>query len=151
MIMKRMIMDTLFPYANILAGLLILVVGFLFHFIGQLISLINWNLAARMGIAEKGILPEYKAYETGMAVADVALGWIYGLAGLGLIFGLPWSFKLAWFPGVVLIYHGICFWFWSRNQIKAGYKYRSESMRIGWFLANLITGVLTVLVAWNGC
>jgi len=56
-------MDTLFPYANILAGLLVLVVGFLFHFIGQLISLINWELAERIGIAEKGILPEYKAYE----------------------------------------------------------------------------------------
>ena len=143
-------MDTLFPYANILAGLLVLVVGFLFHFIGQLISLINWELAERIGIAEKGILPEYKAYEDGMAVADVALGWIYGLAGLGLILGTPWSFKLAWFPGVVMIYHSISFWFWSRNQKKAGHKYRTESMRIGWFLANLITGVLAVLIAWIG-
>jgi len=143
-------MITLFPYANILAGVLVLVIGFLFHFIGQLISLINWDLAVRIGIAEKGILPEYKAYETGMAAADVALGWIYGLAGSGLIFGLPWSFKLAWFPGVVMIYHSISFWFWSRNQEKAGHKYRTESMRIGWFLANLITGVLTVLVAWIG-
>lgn len=82
-------MNTLFPYANVLVGMLILVVGFVFHFIGQLISLINWELAERIGIAEKGILPEYKAYEEGMAFADVAIGWTYGLAGLGLILGTP--------------------------------------------------------------
>jgi hypothetical protein len=143
-------MNTLFPYANVLAGVLILVVGFVFHFIGQLISLINWELAERIGIAEKGILPEYKAYEEGMAVADVAIGWIYGLAGVGLILGTPWSFKLAWFPGVVMIYHSISFWFWSRNQEKAGHKYFTKSKRIGWFLVNFITGLLAVLIAWYG-
>jgi hypothetical protein len=144
-------MDPLFPHANVLVGLLVFVVGFLFHFIGQLISLISWELAERIGIAERGILPEYRAYEEGMAAADVALGWIYGLAGLGLVLDLPWSFKLAYFPGVVMIYHSISFWFWSRNQIKAGNIYRTESMRIGWFLANFITGILALLIAWNGC
>jgi hypothetical protein len=144
-------MDALFPYANVLAGVLVLIVGFLFHFLGQLISLFNWELAVRIGIAEKAILPEYRAYEEGLAVADVALGWIYGLAGLGLILGSAWSFKLAFFPGVVMIYHSISFWSWSRNQIRAGHIYRTESVRIGWALANLLTGLLTVLVAWNGC
>lgn len=143
-------METLFLYTHIIIGLLVLVVGFVFHFIGQLISLVNWKLAERIGIAKEGILPEYRAYEEGMAVADVTIGWIYGLVGVGLIFSAPWSFKLAWFPGVILIYHSISFWFWSRNQEKAGYKYRSTSTKMGWFLANLITGVLLVNVAWNG-
>jgi hypothetical protein len=140
----------IFPYANILAGVLVLIVAFGFHFIGQLISLLDWDLATRLGIAEKGMLPEYRAYENGMILADVLLGWIYGLAGVGLILGTSWSFKLAWFPGVVMIYHSIGFWFWSRNREKAGHQYQSKSTKIGWFLANLITGILTVLVAWNG-
>lgn len=106
----------IFPYINILAGVLILIVGFIFHFIGQLISLINWDFAVRMGIAEKNILPEYRAYEEGMAVADVVIGWIYGFIGVGLILGAPWSFTLAWIPGVIMIYHSISFWFWSSNQ-----------------------------------
>lgn len=142
-------MDTLFPNAHVIAGILVLIVGFVFHFIGQLISLVNWELAERIGIVEKGILPEYRVYEGGMAAADVAIGWIYGLVGVGLIFSIPWSFKLAWFPGVIMIYHSISFWFWSHNQEKAGYKYRSTSAKIGWFLANLITGVLLVNVAWD--
>lgn len=56
-------METLFLYTHIIIGLLVLVVGFVFHFIGQLISLVNWKLAERIGIAEEGILPEYRAYE----------------------------------------------------------------------------------------
>lgn len=143
-------MNTLFPYANVLAGVLILVVGFGFHFIGQLIQLISWELAVKIGIAEKGIMPEYKAYEDGMAVADVAIGWIYLLAGLGLILGVPWSLKLAWVPGVILVYHSISFWFWDRNRELAGHKYFTKSKKIGWFLANFITGLLAVLIAWYG-
>ena len=109
-------MNQLFPYSNIVAGVLVLVVGFAFHWIGQLISILNWDLATRIGLQEKGILPEYKVYEHGIAVADVAIGWVYGIAGLGLVLGTQWGFKLAWFPGVVLIYHGISAWFWTGNQ-----------------------------------
>ena len=144
-------MNQLFPYANIVAGALVLVVGFVFHWIGQLISVINWDLATRMGLQEKELLPEYKVYEHGIAVADVAIGWIYGIAGVGLVLGTQWGFKLAWFPGVVLIYHGISFWFWSGNQKRAGHQLIAEPARIGWTLANIGTGVLAVAIAWNGC
>ena len=144
-------MNQLFPYANIVAGALVLVVGFAFHWIGQLISVINWDLATTLGLQEKGLLPEYKVYEHGIAVADVAIGWIYGIAGVGLILGTQWGFKLAWFPGVVLIYHGISFWFWSRNQKRAGHQLMTDPARIGWALANIVTGVLAVSMAWNGC
>ncbi len=143
-------MNSLFPYANILVGILVILVAFIFHFIGQLISIIDWKLAEKIGIAEKGILTEYKVYEKGIALADVVLGWIYGLAGIGLILGTSWGYKLAWFPGVILIYHSFSFWFWTRNQEKSGHRYRKGSMKIVWFLANFITGILTVLVAWNG-
>ena len=144
-------MNQLFPYANIVAGALVLVVGFVFHWIGQLISVIDWDLATRMGLQEKELLPEYKVYEHGIAVADVAIGWIYGIAGVGLVLGTQWGFKLAWFPGVVLIYHGISFWFWSGNQKRAGHQLIAEPARIGWTLANIGTGVLAVAIAWNGC
>jgi hypothetical protein len=142
-------MNQLFPYANIVAGALVLVVGFVFHWIGQLISVIDWDLATRMGLQEKGLLPEYKVYEQGMAVADVAIGWIYGIAGVGLILGTQWGFKLAWFPGVVLIYHGISVWFWTGNQRRAGHQLMSDPMRVGWTVANIVTGVLALAMAWN--
>jgi hypothetical protein len=143
-------MDQLFPYTNILAGVLVLVVGFVFHWIGQLISVLNWDLATRIGLQDKRALPEYRVYEHAIAVADVAIAWTYGLAGVGLILGVPWGFKLAWVPGVVLIYHSISYWFWTGNQQRAGQQIVSRSMRIGWFVANLVTGLLTVLVAWSG-
>ena len=76
-----------FPYANIVAGVLVLVVGFGFHWIGQLLSLLNWDLATRIGIQEEGLLPEYRVYEHAIAVADVVMGWIYGFAGIGLVLG----------------------------------------------------------------
>ncbi len=141
-------MNLPFPHANLVVGFLVLLVGFIFHWLGQLICLLNWELAARIGLAEKDIPPEYKDYELGMAVADVIIGWTYGLAGVGLLWGAAWGFRLAWIPGVVFTYHGLSFWFWSRNQKRAGHRLRSESLRIGWFLANLVTGFLALLVAW---
>lgn len=144
-------MDRVFSYANDVAGVLVLVVGFAFHWIGQLLSIINWGLATRIGLQEEELLPEYKAYEHAIAAADVALGWIYGLAGLGLILGTQWGYKLAWFPGVVLVYHGISYWFWTGNRRKAGHKFVADSTRIGWTVANLVAGGLAILVAWTAC
>jgi hypothetical protein len=144
-------MNQVFPYANIVAGALILVVGFVFHWIGQLISILNWDFATRIGLQEKEAPPEYKVYEHGFAVADVAIGWIYGIAGVGLILGSQWGFKLAWLPGVVLIYHSISFLFVTRNQRKAGHRLMPDFTMAVWFLANGIAGALTILVAWNGC
>ncbi len=46
----------LFPYANIVAGILIFIVGSMIHWVGQIISLINWDFAARIGIAEKNMI-----------------------------------------------------------------------------------------------
>ena len=58
-------MSGLFPYANILAGLLVLLVGFGFHWLGQLVSVINWKLAPRLGLREKDLLPEYLGFVQG--------------------------------------------------------------------------------------
>ncbi len=143
-------MNQLFPYANVVGGILVLLVGFVFHWIGQLISLLNWEFAMKIGLQEKEAPLEYRAYEHGIAVADVALGWIYGIAGVGLILGTPWGYKLAWLPGVVLLYHSIFFWFMTRNRRKSGYLLIETSPRIVWFLANFITGFFTILVAWRG-
>lgn len=86
-------MTPLFPYSNIILGAMLLVVGFLFHWVGQLISLINWDLAVKLGIAEPGLAPEFKAYERAIAVADVALAWIYGIAAVGLFLNAEWGYR----------------------------------------------------------
>lgn len=138
----------LFSYANIIIGVLIFIVGFIFHWLGQLISIINWEFAKKIGLQEKEILPEYVVYEKGIAVADVLIGWIYGVVAVGLFLNCDWAYKLAWIPAVVLIYHALSFWFWTGNQNKAGQSTTSNTTRVVWFLINFITGVLTIIVIW---
>ena len=145
-------MTHVFPYDNVVSGILVLVVGFCFHWLGQGLSLVNWDLATRLGLQEARMPPEYKVYEHAIAVADVAVGWIYGAVGIGLLIGAPWGYKLAWVPGVVLVYHAISFWAWTGNQLRAGQTLPTgrPPFRIAWTVANLLTGGLAVLVAWNG-
>ena len=143
-------MIALFPYANIIAGVLILIVGFGFHWLGQLVSVLNWELATRTGLQEKEMPPAYKVYEHAIAVADTALGWLYGIAAVGLFLDTEWGYKLAWIPGSILLYHSISAWVWEANRRKAGRGLWSEKMRIGWCAVNAVTGVLAILVAWAG-
>jgi hypothetical protein len=138
-----------FPYANIIVGILVFIVGFIFHWIGQLISVIDWDFATKIGFQEKKLLPAYKVYEHAIASADVMIGWMYGIAAVGLILNAPWAYTLVWFPGVIMIYHSFSFWFWIGNQNKFGHPTTSGIFRIVWFLLNFGAGVLAVLVAWN--
>lgn len=71
------------PGVRIVTGVLVLVVGFLFHWVGQLISLLNWKAATRLGLQEEGLLPEYAVYERAIAVSDVALGGPMAWPGWG--------------------------------------------------------------------
>ncbi len=149
-ILKRRIKVTeIFPYSNLVIGILVLIVGFVFHWIAQLISFINWEFAIKIGLQEKGMPKEFKVYEHAIAGADVLIGWIYGIAGIGLILNLPWSYKLLWFPGIILIYHGISVWFWMGNQKKIGQQLVSDNFKIIWSTINIITGVLTTVTAWQ--
>jgi len=141
--------NEIFPHANLVVGLLVMVVGFGFHWVGQLISILDWDVATRIGLQEKGLLPEYRVYEHAIASADVAIGWVYGLAGVGLLLGADWGYKLAWVPGVVMVYHSLSAWFWFGNQKKRGTQLVSDRLRITWCLLNAATGMLAVLVAWN--
>ena len=138
----------LFPYVNILAGILIFIVGFGLHFIGQLISLVDRKFAVRIGIWEKDMIPEFEVYERGIAVADVMIGWIYGIAAVGLIVNAPWAYKLAWIPGVIIVYHGLSFWFWVGSQNKIGHPLHTNRFRISWSTVNIVTGFLAILIAW---
>jgi len=140
--------DQLFPYDNIVAGLAVFIVGFVFHWVGQLVSLLNWEFATKLGIQERGMLPEYKVYEHAIAKADVSLGWIHGLASIGLVFGADWGFKLAWISAAILVYHGLSFWFWTVNQRRAGNQLTSAPLRIIWSLANITAGLFTMMVTW---
>ena len=143
-------MSNLFPYANVVAGALILVLGFGFHWIGQTISVIDWQLAERLGLQEKELLPEYQVYEHAIAVADVAIGWVYGVAAVGLLLGAAWGYYLAWIPGAMLLYHAIMAWIWEGNRRAAGHQLWPDALRISWCSLNAVTGVLALLVAWAG-
>jgi hypothetical protein len=143
-------MSSLFPYANVAAGLLIFLIGFCFHWLGQLVSVLNWDLATRIGLQEKGLPPEYKVYEHAIAVADTAMGWLYGLAAIGLFINAEWGYKLVWIPGAILLYHAISAWFWEGNRRTAGRRFWSNSLRIGWCSVNALAGVFALLVAWAG-
>lgn len=143
-------MSALFPYANIVDGVLLIIIGFFIHWLAQFISVLNWDFATRLGLQEKGLLPEHKDYEHAIAVADAAMGWLYGIAAIGLILDSEWGYRLAWIPGSVLLYHAISAWVWEGNRRAAGRGLWSDSMRIGWCSANAVTGVLTLVVAWTG-
>ncbi|MDJ0627101.1 MAG: hypothetical protein QNJ44_02480 [Rhodobacter sp.] len=143
-------MSTLFPYANILAGTLVLIVGFGFHFCGQLISVVNYDYACRLGLQEKDLPPDYFPYEYGTAMADVLLGWTYGLAALGLYLGASWGYGLAFLPGSVLLYHSLNAWFWEAARRRDGKGLWTNRFRNIWCGANFLTGLLTLAVAWSG-
>ena len=144
-------MAHVFPYDNVVAGVLLLVVGFAFHFLGQGISVLNWELATRLGLQEEGMPDEYKVYEHAIAVADASVGWIYGVAGVGLLLDVSWGYRLAWFPGAILLYHAISFWVWTGNQRKAGRQLATSKtpLRVGWTIANLVTAALAIVLAWK--
>ena len=142
-------MDYIFPYDNIVTGILVLIIGFVFHWIGQFVSIINWAFATKIGIQESNMPKEYKVYEHAIAVADSLIGWVYGFAAVGLFLDVSWGYKLAWFPGVIFVYHSISFWFWTKNRNKDGNKLESNVMKISWFILNFLTGVLAILLAWN--
>lgn len=143
-------MSALFPQANILAGILVLIVGFGFHFVGQLISVVNLPLAQRLGLQEANLPPEYYPYEHGTAMGDVLLGWTYGLASIGLLINADWSYKLAFIPGAILVYHALCAWFWEVDRRRDGKGLWTDRFRAIWCGANLGTGLLALAVAWTG-
>jgi len=143
-------MNLFFPYANVVAGILILVFGFCFHWLGQLVSVLNWDLATRIGLQEKEMAPEYKVYEHAIAVADTAMAWLYGVAAVGLFINAEWGYKLAWIPVTILLCPSISAWFWEGNRRAAGYQLWSNSLRIGWCSANAVTGLVALGVAWTG-
>ena len=142
-------MDQIFPGANVVVGVMLLIVGFGFHFVGQLISVVDWDRATRWGLQEEGAPPDSRAYEHGIAVADVLVAWTYGIAGVGLVADASWGYLWAWIPGAVLTYHALGFWFWTAEQRKRGVQISTtkQPFRIAWTVANLTTGVLTLLVA----
>ena len=142
-------MNELFPYSFIITAILIFIVGFMFHWLGQLTSIINWEFATKYDLQEKGLPKEYKVYEHAIGVADSLIGWVYGLASVGLFLRTSWGIKLTLITGSILLYHSLSFWFWTRNRRKDGNKLVSDTSRIGWFLANFITGLLALVVGWN--
>jgi hypothetical protein len=79
---------------------------------------------------------EYRVYEHAIAVADSIIAWLYGFAAIGLFLNVTWGYKIVWFPGIILTYHSISFWFWTMNRNKEGNKLESNAIRIGWTIAN---------------
>ncbi|MCX7010694.1 MAG: hypothetical protein NTY53_26190 [Kiritimatiellaeota bacterium] len=50
-------MNEIFPFANQVTGVLILLVGFGFHFVGQLISVVSWERATKWGCRKRRCRP----------------------------------------------------------------------------------------------
>ena len=69
----------------------------------------------------------------------------------GLLLDASWGYKLAWIPGVVLVYHAFSFLVWTANQRKAGVQLSTgnPAFRAIWATANLVTGLLAVALAWQ--
>ena len=137
----------IFVFDNVVIGIMILILGFLFHWLGQLISILNWEYAQKIGLQEKKNLPEYDTYEHAIAVADVLIGWIYPIVAIGLILNMEWVYTLVLIPGVVFTYHSLFFWVMKGNQNKSGHQISSQGFRITWFLLNFITGILSIIIA----
>ncbi len=142
-------MEPVLPYAKIIAALLILVIGFGFHWLGQAISLVNPGLAVRLGVLEDGLLPEFRVYEDAIAKADVIIGWTYPLAAIGLLMDADWGARLAWVPGSIFVYHGLSAWFWEANRRKLRHRHFSEPLRRLWCFSNIGAGLLVIFVAWQ--
>lgn len=137
-------MQPVFPYANIIAAILILVIGFGFHFCGQLLSLFDWELACKLGLQERDIPPGAFPYEHGTALGDVAIAWIYPIAAIGLVLNAEWGYALAAIPGAILLYHGVCAWGWEADRRAAGHGLWSDGFRLVWCGGNAATGLLTL-------
>ncbi len=138
------------PYIEVVTGVGILIVGLGFHWLGQLVSLVAPERAKKLGLLEPDLPAEYTVYEHAIAVADVAIGWAYGLAAIGLLMGAHWGYQLAFVPGAIFVYHGISAWVWEGNRRAAGRAFFSDAMRIGWCTANVGVGLLALAVAWAG-
>ncbi len=47
-------MNEIYYWVHNLTGILVLIVRFLFHWVGQLVSLVNWDFAVSMGLRTGG-------------------------------------------------------------------------------------------------
>ena len=142
-------MNELFPYAHIIAAVLILIIGFGYHWLGQIARLLNWQPASYKGLQEFDEPYRSKTFQHATAETDVTIGWIYGVIGFGLFLGSSWAFTAAWVPGILFIYHAINYWFWTGDEKKEGQEVVSKMIRIEWTLSNLLTGILCISIAWH--
>jgi len=140
-------MYELFPYSNILAGTLVLIVGFGIHWLSQLSMFLHWELMPRHGFGIN-ISDKPKGYDRFIAISDITIGWLYGIIGVGLLMGTSWGYFLAWIPGIILTLEGIGYWMMTNKKHTPIVKDTYFS-RIEWSALNLFTGLFVILVAWN--
>jgi len=140
-------MYELFPYSNILAGVLVLIVGFGIHWLNQLSLFLNWELMPRHGFGIN-LADSPEGYDRLIAISDMVIGWLYGIIGIGLFMGTEWGLTLAWLPGIILTLEGISYWIVTGKKHPRGKKYPYFT-RIEWSALNLITGLYIIAVAWN--
>ena len=140
-------MYELFPYSNILAGGLVLIVGFGIHWLNQLSLFLNWELMPRHGFGIN-LADSPKGYDRFIAISDITLGWMYGIIGIGLFMGTDWGYLLSWIPGVILTLEGISYWIVTSGKHVHEKSY-SYFTRIEWSALNLVSGLFIIAVAWN--
>ena len=140
-------MEELFPYSNILGGVLVLIVGFGIHWLNRVALYLHWEFMPRHGF---GIIfgDSQNNYNRWITISDMTIGWLYGVIGVGLILGMDWGYDLAWIPGVILTLEGISYWInnGKKKSDPAQYTYFTPSE---WKVLNLLTGLFVIIIAWN--
>jgi len=140
-------MNELFPYSNILAASLLLIVGFGIHWLNQLSLFLHWELMPRHGFGIN-LSSSQKGYDRLIAISDITIGWLYGIIGVGLFMGTEWGYALAWIPGIILTIEGISYWIMTgKKQMQP--LAESYFTRVEWSSLNLVTGMFIMVVAWN--
>ena len=65
---------------------MVIIVGFVFHWLGQLTYLLNREFATKIGLVEPGILPEYEVYELAIAHSHQDMSEVFFVReGVGVI------------------------------------------------------------------
>lgn len=128
----------LFPGSDTLAGSLMLLLAL--RWIARVCSLVGYHLSAALGIPRGTRSSRRRPVTREDEAIQITVGWIYAIAGSGLILGAAWAPVPACIAGFLLILQGARSWpFLGKSFISLA--------TVLWSLFNLATGLLVLVIA----